>query len=418
MYCVLLDEGHLIKNPKTITAKAARILRSRHKVILSGSPVQNKVQELWAAFDWLMPNYLGSDADFAERFGRDITRGQLPGASVDNMRKGMNKLKMLHQQVLPFILRREKGDVLKQLPPKIITDVPCYLTDKQLAAYGNLCSNKETRNAIKSLESYIKTNENDNGENVIRGRIGKDALRSLMRLRMICTHPLLLKGVEENSTNIDGIYNVTDSTLSRFDASGKLCVLNDLLRNAGIFCEDITAADNDQSLIYVENLDKISDNRHDYFDSSDNFENDDLLDDLSGGDGERHQVEGKDKISLSKCLIFAQFTQSLDIIEELLFKPLMPSLRFVRIDGRVEASRREVIIDQFVHDDSVKCMLLTTKVGSLGLNLQVADTVIFLEPDYNPHVDLQAMDRVHRIGQEKVSSSTRDILLDYYFFIL
>ena len=235
---------------------------------------------------------------------------------------------------------------------------------------------------------------------------------------MICTHPLLLKGVEENSTNIDGIYNVTDSTLSRFDASGKLCVLNDLLRNAGIFCEDITAADNDQSLIYVENLDKISDNRHDYFDSSDNFENDDLLDDLSGGDGERHQVEGKDKISLSKCLIFAQFTQSLDIIEELLFKPLMPSLRFVRIDGRVEASRREVIIDQFVHDDSVKCMLLTTKVGSLGLNLQVADTVIFLEPDYNPHVDLQAMDRVHRIGQEKVSSSTRDILLDYYFFIL
>jgi len=137
IYCVL-DEGHLIKNPKTQTAKAARCLRSRHKLILSGSPVQNKVQELWAIFDWMMPNYLGSDADFAERFGRDITKGQLPGASAGCIKKGRKKLKMLHQQVLPFILRREKADVLQQLPPKIITDVPCRLTNEQSRIYEEL----------------------------------------------------------------------------------------------------------------------------------------------------------------------------------------------------------------------------------------------------------------------------------------
>jgi TATA-binding protein-associated factor len=399
MYCVL-DEGHLIKNPKTATAKAARCLRSRHKIILSGSPVQNKVQELWAAFDWLMPNYLGSDADFAERFGRDIAKSHLPGASVSNMRRGMNKLKILHQQVLPFILRREKGDVLKQLPPKIITDVPCWLTEKQSLLYESLCSGEETRRALESLQAYIKMNENRQKYDKQQS-IGKDVLRSLIRLRMICTHPLLLKASQEKSC-----LTIDDQTLARFDVSGKICVLNDLLRNAGIFREDITAADNDQSLIYVQSLDTVSEHTKHENHISNLEHNEDMLEDINCDEEEVQSNE-------SKCLIFAQFTQSLDIVEQLLFKPLMPSLRYVRIDGSVDTGQRECIIDQFVNDDSVKCMLLTTKVGSLGLNLQAADTVIFLEPDYNPHVDLQAMDRAHRIGQEKVRIVC---IIIYYLF--
>ena len=380
MYCVL-DEGHLIKNPKTATAKAARCLRSRHKIILSGSPVQNKVQELWATFDWLMPNYLGSDSDFAKRFGRDITKSQLPGASIGSIRKGMNKLKILHQQVLPFILRREKGEVLQQLPAKIITDVPCFLSDEQSSLYKRLCDDEVTQNAMDSLESLIKTSETSEN-NEVQKPIGKHLLRSLMRLRMLCTHPILLNDDK----------NPKDYTMSRFNASGKLCTLCDLLRNAGIFNDDITAVDNDQSLIYVQNLDTDSNDP----DNSINFEPDDGV--LGGINGGEEQV----KHNGSKCLIFAQFTNSLDVIEELLFKPLMPSLRYLRLDGRIDPGHRELVIKQFVSDESITCLLLTTKVGSLGLNLQVANTVIFLEADYNPHVDLQAMDRVHRIGQDKV----------------
>ena len=76
-YCVL-DEGHLLKNPKTLTAKAARKLRSQHRLILSGTPIQNNVNELWSAFDWLMPNYLGNEREFANQYGRFITKGHLP----------------------------------------------------------------------------------------------------------------------------------------------------------------------------------------------------------------------------------------------------------------------------------------------------------------------------------------------------
>ena len=103
-YCVL-DEGHLHKNPKTATAKAARRLCSHHRLILSGTPMQNQVHELWSVFDFLMLYFLGTEADFTGHFARDLTKGHLPGASAREIRAGTEKLKLLHQQVLPFVLR-------------------------------------------------------------------------------------------------------------------------------------------------------------------------------------------------------------------------------------------------------------------------------------------------------------------------
>jgi TATA-binding protein-associated factor len=100
-------------------------------------------------------------------------------------------------------------------------------------------------------------------------------------------------------------------------------------------------------------------------------------------------------------LIFGQFTQSLDIVEELLIKRHLPSVKYLRLDGKVPVSKRAAVVDMFNQDDSFKLMLLTTKIGGLGLNLTGADTVIFLEHDWNPHSDLQAMDRAHRIGQKR-----------------
>jgi TATA-binding protein-associated factor len=106
---------------------AARLIRSHHRLILTGTPVQNRVNELWATFDFLMPNFLGSHSHFSKVYGNPIGRGQQPGASAHVIQSSMDKLKLLHQQVLPFILRREKDQVLKELPPKCITDMPCFL---------------------------------------------------------------------------------------------------------------------------------------------------------------------------------------------------------------------------------------------------------------------------------------------------
>ena len=92
----------------------------------------------------------------------------------------------------------------------------------------------------------------------------------------------------------------------------------------------------------------------------------------------------------------------LDIIERDLFKQHMPSMTYIRLDGGTEANKRHAIVQTFNSDPSIDCLLLTTHVGGLGLTLTGADTVIFVEHDWNPMKDVQAMDRAHRIGQKKV----------------
>lgn len=100
----------------------------------------------------------------------------------------------------------------------------------------------------------------------------------------------------------------------------------------------------------------------------------------------------------------------LDIIERDLFAKHMPSVTFMRLDGSTEASKRHDIVQTFNADPSVDVLLLTTQVGGLGLNLTGADTVVFVDHDWNPMKDLQAMDRAHRIGQKKVVNVFRLIM--------
>lgn len=106
--------------------------------------------------------------------------------------------------------------------------------------------------------------------------------------------------------------------------------------------------------------------------------------------------------SQHRVLIFCQLKQMLDIIETDLFKKNMPSVTYMRLDGGTDSQKRHAVVQTFNADPSIDCLLLTTHVGGLGLTLTGADTVIFVEHDWNPMKDLQAMDRAHRIGQKKV----------------
>ena len=106
--------------------------------------------------------------------------------------------------------------------------------------------------------------------------------------------------------------------------------------------------------------------------------------------------------SQHRVLIFCQMKQMLNIIETDLFKAHMPLVSYMRLDGGTDANKRHAIVQTFNADPSIDCLLLTTHVGGLGLTLTGADTVIFVEHDWNPMKDLQAMDRAHRIGQKKV----------------
>lgn len=92
----------------------------------------------------------------------------------------------------------------------------------------------------------------------------------------------------------------------------------------------------------------------------------------------------------------------LDVIENDLFKKLMPTVTYMRLDGATDGMKRHDLVQKFNADPSIDVLLLTTHVGGLGLNLTGADTVVFVEHDWNPMKDLQAMDRAHRIGQKRV----------------
>jgi TATA-binding protein-associated factor len=199
-YCIL-DEGHLLKNPKTgkcasrvrvtirshrlicilfaftsATARASRRIRANHKLILTGTPVQNNVNEVWATFDFLMPNYLGSSTTFGKEFARPISKSQVPGASADEIASGMDKLKILHQQVLPFILRREKEQVLKELPPKIITVIPCDMSDVQRQLYSDFCAGPQVQRSLDTLQRAVQNVEGSETEDV-RLSLGSDTLK-------------------------------------------------------------------------------------------------------------------------------------------------------------------------------------------------------------------------------------------------
>lgn len=362
VYCVL-DEGHLLKNPNSATAKASRQIRSCYKMILTGTPVQNNVNELWASFDFLMPNYLGTVASFTRTFAKPIINGQLSNATLEDISIGLNKLKLLHQTVLPFILRREKLSVMKELPPKVISDIPCTLSTEQKALYTRFVTSSDAKRSLSCFQDHI--NLLRQGIEDSKGKkVGKDVFRALLYLRLLCTHPTLVlereRGGEDNA--IVGAIDPADEALSRLDCSGKLLALNDLLRSSRICSDSLVGADNDQSTLYTTrstfNLD--SGSAEEEFDSL-------LLD--SNADFDASESIDVSQGQESKCLIFAQFTRSLDAIEDYLFTPHMPSLRYLRIDGNVSPEDRSKRVDEFNTDDSIKVMLLTTRVGGLGLNL-------------------------------------------------
>ncbi|XP_006458226.1 hypothetical protein AGABI2DRAFT_183309 [Agaricus bisporus var. bisporus H97] len=352
LYCIL-DEGHVIKNSKTKLTKAVKCVRAQHRLILSGTPIQNNVLELWSLFDFLMPGFLGTESSFNERFGKPILANR--DGKAKNGEAAALALEALHKQVLPFLLRRLKEDVLHDLPPKIIQDYYCELSDLQKHLYDDFSSSK----AGTSAEDMVRSNKEEAGQQHI--------FQSLQYLRKLCNHPaLVLKNDQIAISNALDKAGLPSTSLHDIQQAPKLLALKQLLIDCGIGVS--TNSRNDSA--GGESIDGVTD---------------------PAGTFSQHRV-----------LIFCQMKQMLDIIETDLFKAQMQSVTYMRLDGSTDASKRHAIVQTFNSDPSIDCLLLTTHVGGLGLTLTGADTVIFVEHDWNPMKDLQAMDRAHRIGQKKV----------------
>lgn len=308
-----LDEGHVIKGQGK-TANAIRGLVARHRLILSGTPIQNNVKELWNLFDFLMPGFLGTAAEFSRRYSKPIESMQGAAADSQEFVDGERALKALHRCVLPFMLRRLKRDVLKDLPDKIIQDRLCGMSPLQRFLYSK---HEKALTSITSDQSAPKDVQH--------------VFQSLMYTRRLCTHPRLVQD-EKSSDWRSAMSNYGRSSLDELKVSEKMLALKQLLEEL----------------------------------------------DVGGGGEARH-----------RCLIFAQLKQTLDIIEHDVLGRHLPNVTFKRLDGTVPVNDRFAVQKTFNSDTSIDLLLLTTSIGGLGLNLTGADTVIFVEHDWNPSKDLQ-----------------------------
>lgn len=303
---IIIDEAHKIKNEESQLSQLIRRLNNECKLLLTGTPLQNNLHELWSLLNFLLPEIFDSSELF-QNWLKNKGEGEDDGVTDEELeQKNMHMIQQLHKILRPFMLRRTKIEVEKTLPPKKEVHIFVGLTDAQHKVYKNLLQN---RNACEEEKKVY--------------------LNLLMQLRKVCNHPYLFEGVEPADAPSLGEHIV--------QASGKLIVLDKLLKK--LFTEG------------------------------------------------RHQV-----------LIFSQMTMVLDILEDYLN---YREYKYCRIDGSTDMTSRDEQIENFMHPDSDKFVfLLSTRAGGLGINLTSADTVIIYDSDWNPQMDMQAMDRAHRIGQK------------------
>jgi superfamily II DNA or RNA helicase len=292
-HLLVLDEAQTLKNSRAVARKVVARLPARHRLALSGTPMENHLGELWSLFDLVQPGLLGTERHFSrnirpriEKLGDEFLRARLRGV------------------VSPFILRRTKEDVARELPEKTEIVQMVELRGRQRDLYETVRSAQDVRLRTIFSEKGWETS-------------AIQVLDALLRLRQTCCDPRLLppevgKGCEE-SAKLEWV---------------------------------------------AENLPEMVE-------------------------------EGR------RVLVFSQFTSFLDLVEPILAGAGIP---FLRLDGSTR--ERGHLVKEF-QVGGAKVFLLSLKAGGTGLNLTAADTVVFLDPWWNPAVEAQAADRAHRIGQEK-----------------
>lgn len=289
---VILDEAQHIKNRGTRNAKSVKMLRADHRVILSGTPIENSLEELWSLFDFLMPGFLNSYDRFVEKYIRSAGKEQ------------QANLEYLRKKVSPFILRRMKADVLKDLPPVSELIYHCPLSDVQIELYKSY--------AASAKDELTKLVERDGFD-----KVQIHVLATLTRLKQICCHPAIFAKEQ-----------------AEIGDSAKFDMLLELL----------------QTLI-------------------------------EGG---------------HKTVIFSQYTKMLGIMRS---EFEARGINFSYLDGA--SKNRLEIVKEFNENENLSVFLVSLKAGGTGLNLVGADTVIHYDMWWNPAVENQATDRVHRMGQQQ-----------------
>ncbi|CAH9085282.1 unnamed protein product [Cuscuta epithymum] len=339
---MILDEGHLIKNPSTQRAKSLHEIPSAHRIIISGTPLQNNLKELWALFNFCCPGLLGDKKWFKEKYEHFILRGNEKNASDREKRISSQVAKELRECIQPYFLRRLKSDVF--------TDDTS--TGIKLSKKSEMCVWLKLTSCQRQLYVAFLKSE------IVLSACDSSPLAALTILKKICDHPLLLtkRAAEEVLEGMESI-----SLPSQEDQA----MAERLAMQMAKAAEKLDFEDSHNISCKINFIMQ-------------------LLEFLIPNG---HHV-----------LIFSQTRKMLDQIQASL---MSVDLKFLRIDGTTKAADRLKIVNNFQEGHGAPIFLLTSQVGGLGLTLTKADRVIVVDPAWNPSTDNQSVDRAYRIGQKK-----------------
>lgn len=331
---MIIDEGHRLKNKdgKLIKTLASSYSAPR-RLLLSGTPLQNNLPELWVLLNFLLPSIFKSSEDFEDWFSKPFSA---TGEKVElTAEENLLITRRLHKVLEPFLLRRLKTEVESQMPDKVEHILKCDMSALQKKLYRHM----KTHNVLLSPAPVQATGTEKTTTKYLANK--------LIQLRKICNHPFIFQEIDAGMAEY---LQKRDRRDARGYYMAKSVTGVDLWRSAGKF------------ELLERMLPKL----------------------VSCG----HRI-----------LVFCQMTEMMDVLEDY-FR--MCRYKYLRLDGSTGQESRSQLIEQFNAENSkYELFLLSTRAGGLGLNLQTADTVIIYDSDWNPHQDLQAMDRAHRIGQTK-----------------
>uniref|UniRef100_A0A8C4LXI6 Proliferation-associated SNF2-like protein n=1 Tax=Equus asinus asinus TaxID=83772 RepID=A0A8C4LXI6_EQUAS len=366
---LIVDEGHRIKNMNCRLIRELKRFNADNKLLLTGTPLQNNLSELWSLLNFLLPDVFDDLKSFESWF--DITSLSETAEDIIAKEREQNVLHMLHQILTPFLLRRLKSDVALEVPPKREVVVYAPLSKKQEIFYTAIVN--------RTIANMFGSSEKETVELSPTGRPKRRTRKSINYSKLDDFPNELEKLISQMQPEVDRESRAVVEANIPIESEVNLKLQNIMML--------LRKCCNHPYLIEYP-IDPVTQE----------FKIDEELVTNSGKFLILDRMLPELKTRGHKVLLFSQMTRMLDILMDYCH---FRDFNFSRLDGSMSYSEREKNMHNFNTDPDVFIFLVSTRAGGLGINLTAADTVIIYDSDWNPQSDLQAQDRCHRIGQTK-----------------
>lgn len=395
---VIVDEGHRLKNMNCKLIQELKSYDTANRLLLTGTPLQNNLSELWSLLNFLLPDIFHDAALFQSWFDFSALQRENGTQELIANESKSKLVSSLHAILKPFLLRRMKSDVELELPPKREYILYAPMTAAQQELYKRLLDRDVKdylMNKILEARGLLRDDGHATSKKRLRTRSKQQPEPTRPKRRATALKPGSYTEISDtaffnaldSSADVESDEDNEEIMQAEQIANASRAVANKKLQN---IIMQLRLACNSPHLFYTP----WDDQQSEIAEPTEAIVNDSgkmlLLDRLLPELFKRGH----------KVLIFSQFSKMLDIIED--YARYLRDWDICRLDGGVSQNDRKLEISKF-NQAATSCnlFLLSTRAGGLGINLVSADTVILFDSDWNPQQDLQAMDRAHRIGQQK-----------------